>query len=300
VKRQGSHLGLYLLLILAMFMWGLSWTNAKVLGTYTSATVLTFWRFALSGLSFVPILFITKQSPKLPLKSTLLVLGGAVSITLYNFAYFYGTHIGLASIGGVVVPTMNPVFTFILAIALARRIPLTKEALGLLFGLVGGALILKVWDFSFDQLTVSGNTYFIICSLSWALLTVITAKAKEYIPTLTFSFWIFSIAALLSYPFAAEYNIFTIFTYDWIFWLNLLLVTLGSMVFATTVYFFGTVILGSERASAFIFTVPLSAVIFSMIFLKEALEVSTIAGGILAMTAVYLINRSSSANTSPK
>ena len=63
------------------------------------------------------------------------------------------------------------------------------------------------------------------------------------------------------------------------------------MVFGTTVYFYGTVILGSERASAFIFTVPLSAVIFSMIFLKETLEVSTVAGGVLAMVAVYIINR---------
>jgi drug/metabolite transporter (DMT)-like permease len=120
---------------------------------------------------------------------------------------------------------------------------------------------------------------------------VITAKAKDYIPLLTFSFWTFSLAALLSFPFTVDSNVIEIFTYDWIFWLNFLLVTFGSMVFATTVYFYGTVILGSERASAFIFTVPLSALIFSMIFLREPLEISTVLGGILAMAAVYMINR---------
>ena len=291
MKQSQTHFGLYLLLILAMVMWGLSWTNAKILGAYTSASVLTFWRFAFSGLSFIPILIFTKQSPKLNLKSSVLVMGGAISITLYNFAYFYGTHIGTAAVGGVVVPTMNPLFTFILAILVARRMPLQRETIGLLLGFVGGVLILQVWTFNFDELTTSGNTYFVICSLSWGFLTVITAKAKDDIPTLAYSFWTFSLAAILSYPFAADYNISSIFSYDWIFWLNFLLVTFGSMVFGTTVYFYGTVILGSERASAFIFTVPLSAVIFSMIFLKEALEVSTVAGGLLAMVAVYIINR---------
>jgi len=291
VRRSNSHFGLYLLLILAMIMWGLSWTNAKILGAYASASVLTFWRFAFSGLSFIPILWFTRQSPRLSLKSSVFVIGGALSITLYNFAYFYGTHIGLATVGGVVVPTMNPLFTFILAILIARRIPLQKEAIGLLLGLVGGALILKVWKFNFDELTTSGNSYFVICSLSWAFLTVITAKAKDYIPLLTFSFWTFSLAALLSFPLTVDSNVIAIFTYDWIFWLNFLLVTFGSMVFATTVYFYGTVILGSERASAFIFTVPLSALIFSMIFLREPLEISTVLGGILAMAAVYMINR---------
>ena len=291
MRRSNSHFGLYLLLILAMIMWGLSWTNAKILGAYASASVLTFWRFTFSGLSFIPILWFTRQSPVLSLKSSVFVIGGALSITLYNFAYFYGTHIGLATVGGVVVPTMNPLFTFILAILIARRIPLQKEAIGLLLGLVGGVLILKVWKFNFDELTTSGNSYFVICSLSWAFLTVITAKAKDYIPLLTFSFWTFSLAALLSFPFTVDSNVIAIFTYDWIFWLNFLLVTFGSMVFATTVYFYGTVILGSERASAFIFTVPLSALIFNMIFLREPLEISTVLGGILAMAAVYMINR---------
>ena len=70
----------------------------------------------------------------------------------------------------------------------------------------------------------------------------------------------------------------------------MLFVSIGAIVFGTTVYFYGTVVLGADKASAFIFIVPVSAILFSIILLGESLEISTAGGGILAMSAVYLIN----------
>jgi len=83
----------------------------------------------------------------------------------------------------------------------------------------------------------------------------------------------------------------SVFKTEWIFWFHMISVSIGAMVFGTTIYFIGTTKLGSEKASAFIFTVPLTAILFSIIILDELVEMSTIVGGILAMTAVYLINK---------
>ena len=55
--------------------------------------------------------------------------------------------------------------------------------------------------------------------------------------------------------------------------------------------FFATTKLGPSKASSFIFIVPITAPIFSMLFIGEKLGISTIIGGIMTMTAVYLINK---------
>ena len=67
--------------------------------------------------------------------------------------------------------------------------------------------------------------------------------------------------------------------------------SIGAMVFGTTVYFFGTTRLGPEKASSFIFTVPVAALFFSLILIGERLEITTLLGGIMTMTAIYLINK---------
>ncbi|SVB41190.1 uncharacterized protein METZ01_LOCUS194044, partial [marine metagenome] len=34
-----------ILTIIAMVLWGLSWTNAKIVGNYGEAPLMMFWRF---------------------------------------------------------------------------------------------------------------------------------------------------------------------------------------------------------------------------------------------------------------
>ena len=86
-------------------------------------------------------------------------------------------------------------------------------------------------------------------------------------------------------------DVLIVFDFDLIFWLNLIILSIGAQVFGTTVYFIATTKLGPSKASSFIFIVPITAPIFSMIFIGEKLEISTIIGGIMTMTAVYLINK---------
>jgi drug/metabolite transporter (DMT)-like permease len=63
------------------------------------------------------------------------------------------------------------------------------------------------------------------------------------------------------------------------------------MSFANTMYFFASSKIGAVRASSFIFVVPLTAIIFSKIFLNEQILPTTLIGGCLSIIAVYMINR---------
>lgn len=291
MNKNQSPILLYILMILAMAAWGLSWSNAKVLGHYAHPTVLIFWRFLFSSIAMLPVLLFKGQNLFISKKGFSFAIGGAIFISFYNYLFFIGTHIGSAGIGGVIVPTMNPIITFGGSVIIFRQVFLRKDIYGLFLGLIGGCIVLKVWDFSFNQITNSGNTYFVLASFFWAGLTLISSRSHTVIQTLTFSFWVYFISAIFYFPFVIQNEWMSIFNMDWIFWLHMISVSIGAMVFGTTVYFIGTTKLGSDKASAFIFTVPVTAILFSMIILKEPLEISTAIGGILAMIAVYLINK---------
>ena len=63
------------------------------------------------------------------------------------------------------------------------------------------------------------------------------------------------------------------------------------MSFGTSIYFFASKRPGPKRSSSFILLVPFSAMIFAMIFLGEPMTASTIIGGLIGITSVYILNR---------
>jgi drug/metabolite transporter (DMT)-like permease len=82
-----------------------------------------------------------------------------------------------------------------------------------------------------------------------------------------------------------------VFFYDYIFWLNMIFLSIGALGFGTTIYFLASIKLGAKKASSFIFTVPITAITFAMIFLDETLTLNIIVGGFLGSLSVYIINK---------
>ena len=84
----------------AMAVWGLSWTNAKILGIYTSPLLSMVWRFFLATICFVPVMKWTGHSFKIPQSAFKFVFLNGFFMTVYNYFYFRGTQLGLAGAGG--------------------------------------------------------------------------------------------------------------------------------------------------------------------------------------------------------
>ena len=78
---------------------------------------------------------------------------------------------------------------------------------------------------------------------------------------------------------------------DMRFYINFLLVSIGAMSFGTSVYIYATPKLGPIKASAFIFSVPFLALGTANIFLNEILSYNVIIGGLLSLSAIYIINK---------
>ena len=283
---------LYTLMILAMATWGLSWTNAKVLSDYGPSSVVAFWRFFFSSITMIPVLWLTGNDFRVTRQGMKYIFPGAVFISLYNIFFFVGTDRGSASVGGIIVPTFNPVITCIISVLLLKQVFSRKDIIGLVLGLTGGVIVLQAWTLSLEQMIANGNLFFICASISWGIMSIISGRSHGHVSTLSFSFWVYTISALIYLGVTWNKDILLIFTYDWIFWMNMFFLSSGAMVFGTTVYFLATTRLGPEKASAFIFMVPVTALLFSVLLIGERLEVTTMIGGIMTMTAVYLINKS--------
>ena len=158
--------------------------------------------------------------------------------------------------------------------------------------MTGGALIIKIWSVNYGDLVQNGNIHFLLAAISWAFVTLITTSSKDKLHFIPYSFWSITIAGLFSFFMYVNESLFSVFNYGWNFWLNLFILSAGAMVFGTTIYFLAAVRLGSRKASAYIFSVPVTAMGFSMVILGESLDWNTALGSVLAISGVYLINKS--------
>jgi len=161
----------------------------------------------------------------------------------------------------------------------------------LLLGLLAGVILLKLITEA-DKILSAGNIYFLLAAFCWAILSIFTSRASRYGSSVTFSFYLSGISALMMLIFADWNGIQATFEKaDTIFWGNLFFSATITTSLATTMYFVATSRLGPSKASSFIFLVPFSAALGSWIFLNEIPELHTIVGGFLGIGAVYVLNK---------
>jgi drug/metabolite transporter (DMT)-like permease len=278
------------LIILSMTLWGGAWVSAKAIATSLPTETLTFWRFFINFIATVPLLFFMKEPLKVNKSALIYILLGSAFMGLYLYLFFEGLIYGFAGVAGVIVPTMTPLVTFTLSIPIFGQKVLSRDLAGLALGIIGGSILLEVWELNPHNLFMTGNIYFLICAILWALLTICSQKAGSMVSPLVFSVFAYAFCSILFFFISLPYGLSAVFNQGLFFWLNILYLGIIASTFATTIYFFASSRLSSYRASSFIFLVPFSAVTLSWIFLGEVPKISTIVGGLTAIISVYLIN----------
>jgi drug/metabolite transporter (DMT)-like permease len=275
----------------SMFCWGISWPIGKLLSSYGNPESIAFLRFLLTFVSLFLLLIVTKESLVISKKGLLVLLGASILMTLYGYLFIIGLTHGKAGAGGVLVTTLNPIITYALTMLLSLRPPSLKEIVGLLVGLLAGSVLLQIWNNSASVFDI-GNIYFISATISWAFLSKLTSLSSRYGSPISFSLWMYGICSVMMYIFVENDSAFAIVKNgDAKFWLSLIFSATITTSLATTFYFYATAKIGANKASSFIFLVPLSAALGSWIILGEIPLWNTIAGGLLGIVAVFILNR---------
>ena len=280
----------YILMVLAMIFWGASWISTKVLTNYVNEYELVFLRMGICFITLFPIIYFFKFSFKLDIKSFFLVLIASLVLTSYSISMFIGLKHGSAGFGGALVTTLIPINTFIIVAILSRKTISLKHSFALLLGAFGVLNMLNIWNFNLNEIFSKDTLYFLLSSILWPILTIITAKASK-IHAFVFTFYTYIISSVVLIIFFVDTSIFErVIEFDFIFWFNLFVITILSTTFATSIYFIGATKLGTKEVSSFIFLVPATALIIGAIFLGEKITLNTVIGTVFTIIAIYILN----------
>jgi drug/metabolite transporter (DMT)-like permease len=279
----------YFLLFLAMLSWGASWVNVKVLSSYINEFETMFLRFFITAITMIPIILVLKKSFKIDLKSLGLVIVTSIVFICYMKYFFLGTKYGTASLGGAFVTTLIPINTFLILALFGEKKITKKDAFALFIGAIGVLTMLNIWSFKTDEIFLIQNLYFILASIFWPIITILSSKSTKISP-IVFTFYLYTATSILNIIFFVDISKIDYQSFDEIFYINLFVLTIIASTFANTIYFLVIEKLGAREVSSFIFFVPFAAIILSAFFLKEKITPSIIIGTILTIIAVQILN----------
>ena len=275
-------------IVAAMVLWGIGWPALKaVTQSDVPVEVVTFWRFFIMALAFIPILFWRKKPLSLNRRTLRFTVTAAALNAAFMYFAFWGVAAGTAGAGGVIITVASPILTALLALIVLRSRIERSQLIGLGVGVFGGMLMLEVWH---ADLLQSGNFFYIAAALIWAFLTLLGQRSHTHMDPIHFNFWLAVFATLVTFVAALPFETGAVFRQDFRFWSGLLFLAVMGQTVASTVYFVAAGKIGSARAGSYMFLVPLSALGASFVLLGEVPSFWLVTGGAVSTAAVYFVN----------
>ncbi|MDQ1245163.1 MAG: hypothetical protein QG565_1504 [Campylobacterota bacterium] len=287
--KETENTKYFILMIIAMLFWGVAWTAGKVAAEHSNAEVAAFWRYAISFISIIPVVWFLKT----PLKSDkigyfYMFASGALT-SLFNYLFFAGLSHGEAGYGGTMVTSLAPIITYMLSISFLGTKVSLKQVIALFIGILGAIILLRIPFEGFGFFDVQ-SSYFLGCALVWSLVTVISQKASSRAHLMFYTLVVFGITGFINMLFALPYHPFDFAAYDGVFWMTIIFIGVIPGTFSTALYFVSAGKVGAHRTGVFMFIVPIGAIVSSWFIYGEVVALSTIIGCLLAFTAVVLFN----------
>lgn len=278
-------------MIISMVFWGISWPSAGVLTKMGTPIELGVYRYLFVAVSLLVLLVVLKIPLKVAKRGIPFIVISGMIMAMYNFTFLKGLQSGNPGAGGILVTTLNPIMAYGIGMLIDWKRPNRNEVIGLSLGVIAGLTLLQVWSDS-SKLFSPGNLFFLLSAFLWSVMSKFTSKSAKYGSPFAFTWWMYVVTLLCMLPIMdlSEMTRLLHIT-EFKFWGNLLFGSVIVTSLATTLYFYATSKIGAEKASSFIFTVPFTAALSSWLLLGEQIQPHTMAGGVIGIAAVYMINR---------
>jgi drug/metabolite transporter (DMT)-like permease len=288
VFQSEKNMTFFMLLI--PLVWALSGVSAKYLSFYISEDEVVVYRFFLSVISTLPLLIWMKIPMRISLKNFVICILLAFFLIGNYRTYFIGMQRGAVGLGAALVTVLIPIFVYIMMIFSKKSKPILKDWLALAIGAIGVALMLDLEQMNLDRLVSGGNIYFVLAALTYAMFTVAASYMKN-VHVLTINFYVCLIGFLIDWNLSYDSsNLFKLRSMDYIFWINILFVSVIAGTAITAVYYSGIRIIGSKKSSAFSILTPFFAIALGTIFFGEMITINNAIGIVMAVMALAVLN----------
>ncbi|PUE63445.1 DMT family transporter [Arcobacter caeni] len=286
-------------MIIAMLIWGVAWTAGKAATGHSSPEIAAFWRYAISFLSILPVVWYMKTKLKTDKIGFLYMLAAGILSAIFNYLFFAGLSHGQAGYGGTMVTSIAPIITYLLSIMIFGTIVTKRQIFALGIGILGSLILLRVPFDGFAFLN-KNSAYFLACAVVWAMITIFSQKASKRADPMFYTLVVFGITTFINMLFALPSHPFDFTSLDLIFWLNITFIGVFSGAFAMTLFFISASKIGAHQTGVFMFIVPIGAIVSSYFAYNEKIVLSTVLGCMLSFVAVLLFNIKSKAEKNKK
>lgn len=280
---------LYILVLLAVAFWGISYVWMKVVFDYYEPITTMFLRLSLSSLFLYLLITIMGKHQKIAREDYKAFL----MLSFFSpFCYFLGESFGLKqvspTIASVIIATI-PVFTPILGYVAFREKLSWLNILGFLVSFTGVVIMILDRDFKFTASPL--GVFLLFSAVVSALINIV------YLKKLTVRYSSFTIIKVQNVLGALFFlPLFLIFDFGHFVTVQptseLIWALLKLSVFASTLAFMFYTIsvkrIGVARTSIFSNLIPVSTAVFSWLILREQIDSSKIIGMIIVIAGLLL------------
>jgi O-acetylserine/cysteine efflux transporter len=289
-KRRFVVLAFSLLVI----FWGSAFAVVKIGLDHSPPVLFAGLRILLGGLAIAVVAALWGGNPNLsrdwPVFLVLVVFNAVLFVGLQTYAILY-----LPSGSAAVLVYLQPILVGVLAWLILGEPLSAAKLVGLLLGFCG-IVAVSMGSISGGTSAISpvGVVFGAGSALSWALGTVYFKKYEARISTLWAVAMTFLVGGVVLTPLGLLVERWDEVSWTGEFVASLLYSGLVG-ISLTWVIWFALVRAGeASRVAAYIFAVPLTAVLIGVVFLDEPLGYELLVGATLVVAGIYLVNRTPS------
>ncbi|MCX8019234.1 MAG: EamA family transporter [Chitinophagaceae bacterium] len=293
LHKKGTRTKAFFALGCVCFFWGTTWIASREGVQYIPALQLAGIRQLIAGLIYVSF-FLYKKYPLPRGKDWIpILILSVLNFMLSNGLSTWGVKYISAGLGSI-IGAIFPLWLVVIGLFTAKeKIPLQGIA-GLIIGFAGVCLIfVKHLDDFLNPDFRKGILLSLIATWTWAFATLYTKKqAIHFNPYFSLGLQMVISGAVLTTLTYINGTAYPLPQISWQSWAAIAYLILFGSIIAFVCYLYSLQHLPVEQASVYAYVNPVVAVAFGALFLGEEITWYIIAGGLIALLGVYLVNQS--------
>jgi drug/metabolite transporter (DMT)-like permease len=285
----------YTLLVLTVFFWAGNWVIARAMQGHMSPIAMAFWRWLAAFALLLPFVVkpIVTEWRVIRRSWKIIALLGVIGVSGFNTLSYTGLKYTTAT-NGVLLNAVIPILVIAIGVAFLREPLGSRQATGVVISFAGVLMIISQGELeTLRQLRLNpGDLWVLSAMLCWATYTVCLRWRPRELSSTAFTGALIAIGVAVLLPvFAWDYEMGQRTQWS--------PRTLGAVAYwavfpSVLAYFFwnaGVARVGAERASAFLYLMPVFGALLSALFLGETLLWYHYAGALLIFSGIFIASR---------
>ena len=290
---------IYFEALFAVIIWGGTFVATKIAIREISPATLIWLRFGI-GLIVLGAAVLIRRQFALPTLSDLayFTLLGFLGVALHQWLQATGLLTAQATTAAWIVATI-PIFTALLGWFILREYLGYKRILGIFVAFSGVLLVVSHGYFRSlleGGIATFGDLLILLSAVNWAVFSVLSRRELQNHPAVRMMFYVMLMGWLLTniWLFGFGPGLSEIPALTKAGWGSVLLLGIFGSGLAYIAWYDALQELPAARLSVFIYIEPLVTLVLAALILGEAITITTVIGGAMIISGVYLVNRTGS------